>query len=92
MTTSGPEVGRSSESPFAIAQTQYEVAADHLFPGELTTDEALAVLDDLAAFGIPALILSGGRWLEAPMITGMWRCPGSAIRRDSAAPPGCGSV
>ncbi|MCC7368870.1 MAG: Glu/Leu/Phe/Val dehydrogenase [Chloroflexi bacterium] len=30
VTTSGPEVGRSSESPFAIAQTQYEVAADHL--------------------------------------------------------------
>ena len=32
----------------------YAVAADHHFPGELTTAEAIAVLDDLAAFGIPA--------------------------------------
>ena len=30
MTTSGPEVERSSESPFAIAQTQFETAADRL--------------------------------------------------------------
>lgn len=38
----------------------YAVAANHHFPGELTTDEAIAVLDDLAAYSIPALILSGG--------------------------------
>lgn len=42
----------------------YAVAADHHFPGELTTPEAEAVLDDLAAFGIPALILSGGEPLS----------------------------
>lgn len=42
----------------------YAVAADHHFPGELSTDEAYAVLDDLAAFGIPALILSGGEPLS----------------------------
>jgi glutamate dehydrogenase (NAD(P)+) len=30
VTTSGPEVDRRSESPFAIAQTQYETAADRL--------------------------------------------------------------
>ncbi|MGE3271697.1 MAG: Glu/Leu/Phe/Val dehydrogenase [Chloroflexota bacterium] len=30
MSTSGPEIGRTSESSFAIAQTQFEVAADHL--------------------------------------------------------------
>ncbi len=42
----------------------YAVAADHHFPGELTTTEAMAVLDDLAAYGIPALILSGGEPLS----------------------------
>jgi heme d1 biosynthesis radical SAM protein NirJ len=42
----------------------YAVAADHHFPGELTTQEAYAVLDDLAAFNIPALILSGGEPLS----------------------------
>ncbi len=42
----------------------YAVAADHYFPGELTTSEAEAVLDDLAAFRIPALILSGGEPLS----------------------------
>lgn len=44
----------------------YAVAADHHFPGELTSDEAFAVLDDLAGFGIPALILSGGEPLSRP--------------------------
>ena len=38
----------------------YTVSADMNFPGELTTDEALGVVDDLAGFDIPALILSGG--------------------------------
>ena len=38
----------------------YSVSSDHDFPGELTSEEAIAVLDDLAAFRIPALILSGG--------------------------------
>lgn len=38
----------------------YAVAANHHFPGELSGREAIAVLDDLAAYGIPALILSGG--------------------------------
>lgn len=42
----------------------YAVAADHHFPGELSTTEAEVVLDDLAAFGIPALILSGGEPLS----------------------------
>lgn len=44
----------------------YAVAADHDFPGELSTDEAIEVLDDLAAYGIPALILSGGEPLSRP--------------------------
>lgn len=38
----------------------YTVSADVDFPGELTTREALDVLDDLGRFKIPALILSGG--------------------------------
>ncbi|MFZ5608858.1 MAG: heme d1 biosynthesis radical SAM protein NirJ [Pseudomonadota bacterium] len=38
----------------------YAVAGDVDFPGELTHRQAVAVIDDLAAFGVPALILSGG--------------------------------
>ena len=38
----------------------YSLSADSDFPGELTTEEAFAVLDDLKAFGVPALVLSGG--------------------------------
>ena len=38
----------------------YTVSADVEFPGELTSDQAMGVLDDLGGFGIPALILSGG--------------------------------
>lgn len=38
----------------------YTVSADHDFPGELSHEQAMAVLEDLGAFGIPALILSGG--------------------------------
>jgi heme d1 biosynthesis radical SAM protein NirJ len=38
----------------------YAFSADIDFPGELSTEEALAVLDDLAGCGVPALILSGG--------------------------------
>ncbi|MCL5778367.1 heme d1 biosynthesis radical SAM protein NirJ [Limibaculum sp. FT325] len=38
----------------------YTTSADVEFPGELTHDEAMAVLEDLGAFRIPALILSGG--------------------------------
>ena len=44
----------------------YAVAGDRHFPGELTSEEAIAVLDDLAAFRIPALILSGGEPLSRP--------------------------
>lgn len=44
----------------------YAVAADHDFPGELSTREAIEILDDLADYGIPALILSGGEPLSRP--------------------------
>jgi len=38
----------------------YSISADIDFPGELSTPEVFAVMDDLKAFGVPALILSGG--------------------------------
>ena len=38
------------------------------FPGELGTDEIFAVMDDLRAFGVPVLILSGGEPLMRPDI------------------------
>ena len=38
----------------------YSISADRDFPGELSTGEVLAVMDDLRAFGVPVLILSGG--------------------------------
>lgn len=38
----------------------YTTSADVAFPGELSHEQAMGVLDDLSAFGIPALILSGG--------------------------------
>jgi heme d1 biosynthesis radical SAM protein NirJ len=38
----------------------YTVSADVDFPGELSHEQAMGVLDDLGDFGIPALILSGG--------------------------------
>ncbi|WP_149141652.1 heme d1 biosynthesis radical SAM protein NirJ [Gemmobacter caeruleus] len=42
----------------------YTTSADVAFPGELSHEQAMAVLDDLHAFGIPALILSGGEPLS----------------------------
>ncbi|MFY9992961.1 MAG: heme d1 biosynthesis radical SAM protein NirJ [Rhodoplanes sp.] len=38
----------------------YSISGDVDFPGELTTAEVLHVMDDLKAFGVPVLILSGG--------------------------------
>lgn len=42
----------------------YTTSADVQFPGELSHEQALGVLDDLAAFKVPALILSGGEPLS----------------------------
>jgi heme d1 biosynthesis radical SAM protein NirJ len=44
----------------------YAFSADHAYPGELTEAEMLAVLDDLKAYRVPALILSGGEPLLSP--------------------------
>jgi heme d1 biosynthesis radical SAM protein NirJ len=38
----------------------YSISADIDFPGELGTEDVMRVMDDLKAFGVPALILSGG--------------------------------
>lgn len=38
----------------------YSDSESKFYPGELTTDEALAVVNDLAKFKIPAMLLSGG--------------------------------
>ncbi len=46
----------------------YSISADHNFPNELSTDEVFKVIDDLKAFGVPVLILSGGEPLLRPDI------------------------
>ncbi|NNE80572.1 MAG: heme d1 biosynthesis radical SAM protein NirJ [Silicimonas sp.] len=46
----------------------YTTSADVAFPGELSTEQAKGVIDDLAGFNIPALILSGGEPLSRPDI------------------------
>lgn len=38
----------------------YSISADKDFPGELSTAEVFAVMDDLKRFRVPVLILSGG--------------------------------
>nr|MCU0735525.1 radical SAM protein [Methylotetracoccus sp.] len=44
----------------------YTTSADIDFPGELSTAEVFAVMDDLRGFGVPVLILSGGEPLLRP--------------------------
>jgi len=46
----------------------YTTSADIDFPGELSTREIYAVMDDLKAFKVPVLILSGGEPLLHPDI------------------------
>src|SRR5512134_1995241 len=46
----------------------YSISADTDFPGELSTAEVFAVMDDLKAFRVPVLILSGGEPLLRPDI------------------------
>ncbi len=46
----------------------YSISADKDFPGELSTAEAFAVMDDLKRFRVPVLILSGGEPLLRPDI------------------------
>ena len=46
----------------------YSISADTNFPGELTTEQIYTVMDDLKAFRVPVLILSGGEPLLRPDI------------------------
>jgi heme d1 biosynthesis radical SAM protein NirJ len=46
----------------------YATSADKDFPGELSTDQVYTVMDDLKAYGVPVLILSGGEPLMRPDI------------------------
>ncbi|HMW17129.1 MAG TPA: heme d1 biosynthesis radical SAM protein NirJ [Accumulibacter sp.] len=46
----------------------YSISADKDFAGELTLDEIFTVMDDLKAFRVPVLILSGGEPLLHPEI------------------------
>jgi 12,18-didecarboxysiroheme deacetylase len=47
----------------------YAQARNEEFPGELSTEEGKAVLDDLAAFGSPVILFSGGEPLIRPDLT-----------------------
>lgn len=46
----------------------YSISADHAYAGELSTPEVFTVMDDLKAFKVPVLILSGGEPLMRPDI------------------------
>jgi len=46
----------------------YSISVDTDFPGELSTGEVFRVMDDLKAFRVPVLILSGGEPLLRPDI------------------------
>jgi len=46
----------------------YSISADIDFAGELNTDEVFTVMDDLKAYHVPVLILSGGEPLLRPDI------------------------
>jgi heme d1 biosynthesis protein len=46
----------------------YSISANRDFPGELSTAEVFIVMDNLKAFGVPVLILSGGEPLLRPDI------------------------
>ncbi|WP_298213166.1 heme d1 biosynthesis radical SAM protein NirJ [Acidovorax sp.] len=44
----------------------YALSADHDYEGELSTQEVFGVMDDLRAYGVPVLVLSGGEPLMRP--------------------------
>jgi radical SAM protein with 4Fe4S-binding SPASM domain len=44
----------------------YASSKNHEYPGELTTEEGLHLLDELAAFGAPTVLFSGGEPLTRP--------------------------
>jgi radical SAM protein with 4Fe4S-binding SPASM domain len=46
----------------------YSDSHDRAYPGELTTEEGKRLLDDLASFGVPVVLFSGGEPLIRPDI------------------------
>jgi radical SAM protein with 4Fe4S-binding SPASM domain len=44
----------------------YSSSRNREYPGELSTQEAIRLIDDLAAFGVPTLLFSGGEPLMRP--------------------------
>ncbi|MGQ9524296.1 MAG: radical SAM protein [Armatimonadota bacterium] len=44
----------------------YSDSRDQDYPGELSTEEGMRLIDDLAAFGVPTLLFSGGEPLMRP--------------------------
>ena len=60
----------------------YSVSANRDFPGELATKEVFSVMDDLKAFRVPVLILSGGEPLLRPDIYDIaWRAKDDGVLR-----------
>ena len=51
----------------------YSISTDKEFAGELSHDEVLTVMQDLKAYGVPVLILSGGEPLLRPDILDIGR-------------------
>ena len=62
----------------------YSLSADHDYPGELEHAEVFTVMDDLKAFQVPVLILSGGEPLLRPDLFEIARAP-----RGSASTSAC---
>ncbi len=59
----------------------YSKSADRPYEGELTTDEGLAMLEDLAAFGVPVALFSGGEpLLRSDLETLIARAVGLGMR------------
>jgi len=74
----------------------YTDSHDREYEGELTTEEALRVIDDLAQFGVPVILFSGGepllrhdlfeliRYAKEKGIRGVLSTNGTLITRDVA--------
>ena len=62
----------------------YAFSADHAYPGELSTEEVFGVMDDLKAFRVPVLILSGGEPLLRPDLMDIARRDRKSTRLNSS--------
>jgi radical SAM protein with 4Fe4S-binding SPASM domain len=60
----------------------YASSADRAYRGELTTEEALRVIDDLADFGVPVVLFSGG---EPLMRHDLFELSGRVVERGMRA-------